>query len=94
MTVIANDFVPVEPYDTQVVTLAVGQRADVLIKAPERPKAAYFMRSSLSCSLAYQPDATAIVSYGHYDESKDRPDTSPWPAWKYSVANTCTNVSV
>jgi FtsP/CotA-like multicopper oxidase with cupredoxin domain len=25
MTVIANDFVPVEPYDVAVVTLAVGE---------------------------------------------------------------------
>jgi FtsP/CotA-like multicopper oxidase with cupredoxin domain len=92
MTVIANDFVPIQPYDTQVVTLAVGQRADVLIRAPEKPKAAYMMRSSLSCSLTTQPDATAVVSYSHYDPSKGLPNTTPWPAWVYSVANICKNV--
>ncbi|KHO01292.1 Lcc1, ascorbase & Cu-oxidase [Metarhizium album ARSEF 1941] len=32
MTVIANDFVSVEPYDTKVVTLGIGQRTDVLVK--------------------------------------------------------------
>ncbi|RAL63290.1 hypothetical protein DID88_004366 [Monilinia fructigena] len=30
LVVIANDFVPIKPYTTNVVTLAVGQRADVL----------------------------------------------------------------
>ncbi|KAL1836974.1 hypothetical protein VTJ49DRAFT_4424 [Mycothermus thermophilus] len=33
MTVIAEDLVPVKPYNTTVVTLGVGQRTDVLVKA-------------------------------------------------------------
>lgn len=91
MTVIAYDFVAIQPYDTQVITLGVGQRADILIKALEKPKPAYMMRSSLGCSLATHPDATAIVSYGKYDVSKGTPNTTAWPAWTYSVANTCKN---
>lgn len=31
MTVISNDFVAVEPYTTNVVTLGVGQRTDVIV---------------------------------------------------------------
>lgn len=30
-TVIANDFVPVEPYSTSMIILTVGQRADVIV---------------------------------------------------------------
>jgi FtsP/CotA-like multicopper oxidase with cupredoxin domain len=95
MTVITNDFVPIEPYDTQVVTLGVGQRTDVLIKAPENPLAAYTMRSSLTltCSLATQPDVTAIVTYGHYDKSKGVPNTTPWSAWTASLT-VCKNMSL
>ena len=33
MTVISNDFVDVQPYVTKVVTLGIGQRSDVLVKA-------------------------------------------------------------
>jgi FtsP/CotA-like multicopper oxidase with cupredoxin domain len=30
-TVIANDFVPINPYSTSVITLGVGQRSDVIV---------------------------------------------------------------
>jgi FtsP/CotA-like multicopper oxidase with cupredoxin domain len=30
-TVIANDFVPVQPYTTNVITLGVAQRTDVIV---------------------------------------------------------------
>jgi FtsP/CotA-like multicopper oxidase with cupredoxin domain len=30
-TVIANDFVPIEPYTTDVITLGVAQRTDVIV---------------------------------------------------------------
>ena len=33
LKVIANDFVPVEPYYTDLVTLAVGQRTDIIVEA-------------------------------------------------------------
>lgn len=29
--VIANDFVPINPYETNVITLGVGQRSDVIV---------------------------------------------------------------
>ena len=31
LTVVANDFIPVVPYTTNVVTVAVGQRTDVIV---------------------------------------------------------------
>lgn len=45
MTIIANDFVEVQPYETQVVTLGVGQRTDVIVKATGNPGSSYWMRS-------------------------------------------------
>lgn len=48
MVVISVDFVPVEPYTTKVVTLGVGQRTDILVKANGKPTDAVFMRSDIS----------------------------------------------
>lgn len=44
MTVIANDFVPVQPYVTDLVTLGTGQRTDVIVKAIGKPTDSVFMR--------------------------------------------------
>lgn len=67
MTVVANDFVAVEPYETRVVTLGIGQRADVLVKA-DGTLDAYWMRANISmgCSLATRGDAVAAI---YYDDS-------------------------
>lgn len=80
MTVIANDFVPVKLYNVTAISLAVGQRTDVLITANAgTPKSAFWMRSDLTkCSAAKQPLALAAVYYDAAD-----PDTTPtstaWP---------------
>lgn len=80
-TVIANDFVEIEPYETDHITLAVGQRSDILVKATGKPTDAYWMR-------AYKPppcwptrggdEAKAAVFYERADVTKD-PTTSPGP---------------
>ncbi|KAF4982330.1 hypothetical protein FZEAL_2029 [Fusarium zealandicum] len=78
MTVIANDFVQVEPYETEVVTLGVGQRTDVLVKA-DGDLDAYWMRSNISvkCSLSLAPDAVAAIYYDDADDDR-APESSPW----------------
>lgn len=65
MTVMANDFVPVQPYDTNVVTLGIGQRTDVVVTANHPSNSTFWMRADLShtCSLANQPHALAAVYY-------------------------------
>ncbi|KAI0455700.1 multicopper oxidase-domain-containing protein [Xylaria acuta] len=78
MTVIANDFVEVEPYDTKVVTLGIGQRVDVVVKADRDPNRAYWLRSNLtSCSNAKQPFALAAIYYDGADTT-DKPASEPW----------------
>jgi hypothetical protein len=81
MTVIANDFVPIVPYNTQVVTLGIGQRADVLVTGTGGLKSTYWMRSSISsiCSVSLQPDALAAIYYDNADATST-PSTSALPA--------------
>ncbi|KAK2015789.1 multicopper oxidase [Colletotrichum eremochloae] len=91
LTVIANDFVGVEPYDTKVVTLGIGQRTDVLVKANagnNNPRGAYWMRSNItSCSLANQPLGLAAVYYDQADQTKAPTST----AWNVPDPGNCVN---
>lgn len=69
MTVMANDFVPVKPYTTNMVTLGVGQRTDVIVEAKGAPNSTYWMRAdnSPTCSLTNQPKALAAIYYEKAD---------------------------
>ena len=71
LTIIANDFVPVAPYPSRVVTLAVGQRTDVLVQAKDQLDGAFWMRSNIStlCSIPNQPHGLAVVYYPQTDDS-------------------------
>lgn len=77
MTVIQNDFVPIVPYTTNVVTLGVGQRTDVIVQAKSLSeivlsKSAYWMRANLGpCSFTdgVSPLAVAAVYYPLSDTS-------------------------
>lgn len=77
MTVIANDFVPVMPYTTNVVTLGIGQRADVIVEAIGKSTDAVWMRSEVgrdpaaSCSFydGVSPVAVASVYYEDADKT-------------------------
>ncbi|TVY90039.1 oxidoreductase [Lachnellula willkommii] len=94
MTVIANDFVPIIPYDTKVVSLAVGQRTDVLVRGLDGATGAYIMRSSIAsapCSFSSNPDATAIVYYNNDTLTAETSNTTAWPEFNASVANACVN---
>jgi hypothetical protein len=79
MTVIANDFIPIVPYDTKALVLGVGQRADVLVKADAgKAKSAFWIRSTQTeCSLSRNPSAVAALYYDGADTTK-WPRTMPW----------------
>lgn len=92
MTVMANDFVPVEPYETTNVTLGIGQRTDVIVTATGSPNSSYWMRSNISttCSSTdgISPNALAVIYYEDADNTTV-PTSSPTP-----FDNTlCANVS-
>lgn len=68
MRVMAVDFVPVTPYTTNIVTLGVGQRVDVLVYAGGQATDYIWMRSTISsCSARHQPNALAIINYSQAD---------------------------
>lgn len=50
IAVIASDFVPVVPYKVDVVTLGIGQRTDIVVKATGKPTDAVWMHSTLGRS--------------------------------------------
>lgn len=78
MTVIANDFVPIEHYETDLITLGIGQRSDVIIEATGKPTDAVWMRSTLGpsafvggCTLndGISPEAVAAIYYQNANTS-------------------------
>ena len=79
-TVIANDFVPIKPYTTNVITLGIGQRSDVIVTGVGKPNSAYWMRSDLSpnCDLTNQPHALAAIYYETAD-TNSKPTTTATP---------------
>ena len=72
MTVISNDFVPVIPYETNFVTLGVGQRTDVIVQANAEPGEAYWMRvwNSPGCGDTKGPDGRAVIFYQGADQTQ------------------------
>ncbi|RMX73769.1 hypothetical protein D0869_13271 [Hortaea werneckii] len=89
-TVIANDFVPIQPYETDVLTLAVGQRSDVIVEATGEPTDSVWLR-------AYKPqvcwpsnggdEVKAAIFYQDADHSQ--PPTST--AGPNAYSNNCNN---
>jgi hypothetical protein len=78
MQVIANDFVPVVPYDADFVTLHVGQRTDILVTGDADPTQSYWIRSTISmnCSDSYTTEALAILSYAGYNATNQTPNST------------------
>ena len=77
MTVMANDFVPLRPYTTDVVTLGVGQRTDVIVEAKLPAGSAVFMRSFISqCSDGNQRLALGAIYYDGADTTQTPTSTA------------------
>jgi hypothetical protein len=49
------------------VTLDIGQRADVVVKAIGNSTGAYWMRSKITCANSNQLEALAIIYYDRAD---------------------------
>jgi FtsP/CotA-like multicopper oxidase with cupredoxin domain len=89
LKVVSNDMVDVEPYMTEVVTLGIGQRSNVIVEANGELDA-YWMRSSVStgrCGLNSNPNALAAVYYDDTDTSIE-PESEPW---ELENGGHCTN---
>lgn len=68
MTVIEADWVPIEPYTTTTINIAMGQRYDVIVKADQGATATdFWMRAipQVACSINNSTDnIRGIVHYG------------------------------
>lgn len=94
LTVIANDYVSVTPYQTNVVTLGVGQRSDVLLRATGEPRDLVWMRSwpDYGCydvPVEVLPRSLAVVSHPEAPKL-----TAPTSQMYPLVDNNCRNVSL
>lgn len=78
MTVIANDMVPVVPYETNIVKLGIGQRTDVLVTANSTLGAVWMRSNITACSLADQPNGLAVIYYDDTDTTIE-PASPAWP---------------
>ncbi|KZV97348.1 hypothetical protein EXIGLDRAFT_764477 [Exidia glandulosa HHB12029] len=87
MTVIQSDFVPVNPYVTDNVGIAIGQRYDVIIEANQAPNASYWLRAwpQISCSAANDNDGT-VTGYIAYRGVTALPTSTPT-----TVTDSCTD---
>lgn len=95
MTVIANDFVPVKPYRTATLTLAAGQRNDILVTAKpqnETTNGAYWLRvrQPSLCALAGQPFGLAAIYYNGSDTDA-QPLSLPQPDFLTPSLLDCAN---
>ena len=75
MRVIANDFMPVKPYNTSMIALGVGQRADVIVYGSGKRGDVLWMRSNMvACSFndGLFTEALGIIYYPGAD-----PNTLP-----------------
>ncbi|KAF2661051.1 multicopper oxidase [Lophiostoma macrostomum CBS 122681] len=69
LTIVALDYVPVEPIETSVVHLSPGQRADILVRPATRAQGSFWMRSDIdtACSAPLQPNALAAIYFEDAD---------------------------
>ncbi|KIW19302.1 hypothetical protein PV08_03596 [Exophiala spinifera] len=87
LTVMAYDFVPIQPYTTEIVTLGVGQRADVIVEATAGTHDSFWMRSVISnCSLSNQPYGYAMVYYQNAN-TDFKPNSTAWTDTTDGCAN-------
>jgi hypothetical protein len=91
--VIANDYVPIIPYTTKVVTLAIGQRADVLVTASGSKTDAVWMRSDLDvpCMALTCTNSHALAAVYYDNANTTVVPTTTGASWD---SNDCANVSV
>ena len=91
MTVFANDFIPVQPYTTSVITLGVGQRSDVLVEANGKSTDAVWMRSDLDqgCGPLAASQSRALAAIYYPDAGPTLPSTTATPYTSPNCSNVC-----
>lgn len=80
LQIIAADFVPVVPYEANVIGLGPGQRYDVIFTANQGSIASDFWLRAVPDTLCSAVNGMAddIKGIIHYGDSTSTPTTSPW----------------
>ncbi|KAL1984795.1 hypothetical protein VTN96DRAFT_8639 [Rasamsonia emersonii] len=77
LTVIANDFVPIEPYNTTVLNIAMGQRYDIIVTADKESVAENFWMRAIPQAACSENDSTDnIKGIVYYGDSPSTPTTT------------------
>ncbi|OAA80248.1 Multicopper oxidase, type 3 [Akanthomyces lecanii RCEF 1005] len=77
MTVIAADFVPIVPYQTTVLDIAMGQRYDIVVEADQASLASNFwMRAIPQSSCSSNANADDIRGIMYYGTEPNTPSTT------------------
>lgn len=79
--VIAADFVPIEPFETNIININNGQRYDVIFTA-DQPSANYWMRSDVQAPCSNVTNGLDIKAIVHYDDAPTGEPTSE--AYQYT----------
>ncbi|KAJ9224552.1 CAZyme family AA1 [Paecilomyces variotii] len=85
LTVIAADLVPIEPYNTTVLDIAIGQRYDVIVTADQSDVADNFWMRAIPQEACSDNDSTDnIKGIVYYGDSPSTPTTTG-----YSYTDSC-----
>lgn len=88
--VITSDFVPIKPYVTDQLTLAIGQRYDVIISANQTDDKNYWFRVSTGCA---NNDITKVknIQLGAILHYESGPSGNPTSTTNVTMRTTCTD---
>ncbi|KAK3302655.1 Cupredoxin, partial [Chaetomium strumarium] len=90
MEAIANDLVPIQPFNTSIVSIGIGQRYDVIIHADQSDTADNFWIRAVpqtSCSSTNSMEHV-ILGIVYYGTSPSTPDTTG-----YNKTDSCDDIS-
>jgi FtsP/CotA-like multicopper oxidase with cupredoxin domain len=78
MTVMTSDFVPINPFTTKWLLLAIGQRYDVVINA-DQSSGNYWFRAESQTGCFSSNAATGLAIWTYADATARTPSSSAWP---------------
>ncbi|GKZ35744.1 lactose Permease [Aspergillus brasiliensis] len=84
LTVIAADFVPIEPYNTTSLNIGVGQRYDVIVTANQAQSGSNFWMRAIPQEACAEIDNTDIRGIFHYEDSGVEVATPTTTAYNYT----------
>jgi FtsP/CotA-like multicopper oxidase with cupredoxin domain len=75
-TVIANDFVPIKPYTTNILNMSGGQRYEVIVEATSQSGGNFWLRADNQNACASTVQALDIKAIVRYEDAEDQLPTS------------------